>query len=435
MKQVYNFSTPESFSSKESEEFAKLLLDVPTSVRTQILPRFGLSIDVNAPSVRVRHNGRKVGVGSFQFRENKIHFRIAPKTEAIKLKILNEALQEKGALSSLAKFSSLSRGPMSEGDDDFTPIYLLGLLDEIVASSKFLLSTNYKKKQVVSRGGVKGRPLLMKTLIDFELGKGANVYCETLDNKSLREYALILFETANSIISILNDWSSIVDEKKMLDASKLKFLSSRFGLSNTVGFSPSLVFKVCRPPFPYGLKEVLYKCLRYWKWQYQFHLEEPGQAFFDYFHIIVELDRLFELYVGKVWKTVLGDLFEASSGTKFKYRVSKSDTFGIKSASAIILDHSFYNKNKKEMIVVDAKYRKDVATNTQIYQMLAYSSYLYPFESGIENIAGILVYPGSVFSYGEVSGFDKRIYYMQLPIVSPLPLDEVSDFVSKVLEF
>jgi hypothetical protein len=438
MARVFRFSSRASFHSEVSSDFAALLLKAPSQIRSRISRSFGLSLKIDDDPIHVSHDGRRIGLGSFVLQGETIHFVIEPKIGEPMLKSIVQALPKEESLHKFSRFEGLSSaGPTEKGEDDLTPAYLLGLLDEIVDASSRLLESSTRKREVIVQGGIKGRPLLARTVRDLELGRGTKFYCEVLDDSGLREYAAVLLETARSISSLLEEWRHLLPSLEDRPLLRLRSIASRMGVWNSGGFNLSMLHRLCRPPFPYGLKDILYKCLRYWQWRAGYRLSGHGHVSMGYHHLVIFLDRLFEKYVGESLNASCSGDYEWIESPRFEYQVDGLED--VSSDRKIEPDHCFVHRDGALLIVADAKYREDVASTEQAYQILSYVSYDYSMQEGFTNygnpdrIVGLLVYPGTKWEVGTVRGFGVEAYCVMLPVKPQLYHPELHDFVVGLL--
>jgi len=438
MKEIFRFSTKDSFHSEDSFELAKLLLAISPKVRRSIKETFGLRVEIDSDPPRVIHDGRRIGIGSFLSGGTGIKFAVGTKTDEAALKNIYQALEGKPGMHRYAKFGNISSiSPTEAGEDDFTPAYLLRLLDEIVDSSMHLLGASYRKREIDVIGGIRGRPRVRKLAKEIEMGKYWQFPCEVLDNTGLKEYAQALLETARSITTQLEDWHDLVPTHRLDSISKLRFIAARFGSLTSVSFNPSTLFKLCRSPFPYGLRSILYKCLRYWQWRMGFRMADVRDLSLGYYHLVVQMDSLFEMYVGEVWSESLGNDFEWEKGPSYSYQINGMNE--VSDDRVIMPDHCYLHRPSNTLFVVDAKYRVDVGSRDQIYQMLSYLSFNYPHDitqtSHDKNgqIIGVLVYPGTEWEIGEITGFDQRLFCARLPITQDLQNLSIVDLVSSII--
>jgi len=433
LKQVFRFNDEVEFDSASSAEFAELLLSIPGDVRTQLTKTFGLGIRFDRNPILTRYDGRKVGFGSFSSSgDREVHFVIAPKTNSLRLQNLFQALGKYVNLNHIRFDSIVSSAPTEQAKDDFTFAFLLKLLEEIVISSTHLLNAAYKRKEIAVQGGVKGRPLLVKSMKNMVLGRNTGIICEVLDDEGLQDYAAVLLATARSIGELLEDWHEITAQKQHDSLAKLRYITSRFSNQTNVPFNRSLLYKVCRPPFPYGLKDVLYKCMRYWQWQGAMKISNAGNASYGYWSVVMELDLIFQDYVGFSWHTSLEPQFKWHPNKEFKYLLRRPD--GVNTEQKIKPDHLFIDQGSNLMLIVDAKYSEKIAAEDQIYQIAAYLSYCYEESLNCNDKIGILVYPGDTWQVEPVLGFRERIYCVRLPIQPHLKQVEIAKFLATATE-
>jgi len=443
MWSIFSFNDKASFLSEESEAFAEVLLRSDPDIRRCVLKGFGLTIELKADPPRISHDGIRIGMGSFETEDgSSVHFTISPKTDAVALRNIYKALANSSVQFQHARFESLSEiAPAEDAPDGFTPAYLLSLLNEIADSARHLLGTIFEKKQLRVRGGIRGRPILVPSFTSMRLGRGIAFACDVLDDRGLRDYAVVLLGTAQSIVELLRDWGRLVGDRAEVELAKMRFISSRFGLWDTSAFSASTLYKICRPPFPYGLREVLYRCLRYWQWRQGIHMAEPGSATFRYYHLVVNLAKLFELYVSESWSLSAAPDFRTLDAGPYQYGIDGID--GISEERRIEPDHFLLNASKKILVVIDAKYRDDVGASGQVQQIVAYTSFCYENSGSLSGfigereasrkVVGVLVYPASDWQVGRVTGFSQPIYCIRMPVNSTLLNPRIKEFLTEVV--
>jgi hypothetical protein len=80
----------------------------------------------------------------------------------------------------------------------------------------------------------------------------------------------------------------------------------------------------------------------YWQWHGGIHLDQGGKVSLGYWQMTVDLDQLFEMYVGEVWNASIGKDFEWTSSPEYDYKIDNFDnTF---SDRKIIPDHLFLHR-------------------------------------------------------------------------------------------
>ncbi len=428
MSRVFRFNTSESFHSEDSAEFAQIILQSPPQVIARLL-NFGMNIEFAKDAMRVSHDGRKVGIGSFASKEGEIHFVIAPKFERLALKNLFSALDPTTAAHDFVHFENVTHhGDAQQASDEFTPSFLLALLNEIVAALQHLLNATQLRKEILVQGGIKGRPLLEESYRNLLLGTQSGFLCQVPEERGLRYYALILLATAKDIGARLDEWGELIADLHSQQLARVRYALTLFGVTNPGAMTRGLLYKLARPPFPFGLKDILYKCLSYWQWRGAFSLSEEGTAF-GYWGLIVELDRAFETYVGHVWHQSSRDTHKWLRSPLYDYVIE-----GFHESSdqrRVNPDHLFINHNAKRLIVVDAKYREVIGTRDQVYQMISYLDFDYPELSDYQR-TGILVFPGDQFVVRSVSGFHHPLYCMEIPVEPSLYQSRVTQFLEYI---
>src|SRR6476659_2118418 len=163
MNRTYKFSDKASLSSDQSNTLAKIILDSPLQIRRKIKKDLGLAVELDSERIRVSHDGRKVGIASFPTTGGEITVVVGPKTDTLRLKALFAALGEDQLGGNQVRFERASWvTPTVRDESDFTPAFLLNLLQEITVLSTQLFGGPGRKRVTTIHGGVKGRPLLQK---------------------------------------------------------------------------------------------------------------------------------------------------------------------------------------------------------------------------------------------------------------------------------
>ncbi len=431
---VFHFSDSESFKQDTSKEFSSLLRSSPDIVQEKVFTSYGLKAEFDGRSFRTTYDGMKIGIGSFASNIGEIHFVINPKIDTFKVQDIFTAIGVNRFIERCVIFENLPTfSTFEDAESNFSPSVLLWLLDEIIRCSATLLSSSNRRKEIYLINGISGRPNLQKSLRNIALGKGPGFYCEVLDEQSLRDYAIVLLETARSIGELLEDWYSLIPSERKEYSSKLRFLSSKFGIyeSSSV-FSHVLLLKTCRPPFPFGLKDILYKCLRYWQWRGAFSISEMGLESFGYWGVSIHLDRVFQEYVGLTWSSSINEMgVNWFPSPKFKYKIVSdySETIG---EGDQVPDHLFFHESSRTLFIVDAKYKIGVGQSPDVHQMVAYCDYKYT-DLEPDKVVGILVYPGKEWEEKRIVGFHKSIYFIKIPIQKALYNPSIHEFTRRLI--
>lgn len=434
---VFRFNDEDSFNSSRSAQFAGLVMQAATSIRDMLTKSFGLSLNLKSADIRIVHDGRRIGAGAFRVHGEQVNFVISPKLAQQDFALIFDALaSHTEELRTHFHLVSPAESVPAVGEQDlFTPFFLHALLHEIVEASVHLFNISLKTNTVIARGGVRGRPLLQKSATNMITGRGWGLFCEVRDPAGLRDYAVVLLETAKSIERRLSDWAEIWPQSDLAYHSKKQFVLTHLQSLSHARFTRALLYKVCRPPFPYGLREILYKCLRYWEWQGRFKASETDASGFDYTSVVIFLDKIFEIYVREVWRHSLRSGVVLRSQYNFPYTVElcNEDVAVHSSTGSIKPDHIFWDQLNKTLLIVDAKYSREVGAEEHLYQMLSYLSYDYP-DYQTDRRCGVLVYPGTNWKVEQLVGFSQKIYCIQIPIQSELYMEEVDRFVTKAFE-
>lgn len=184
------------------------------------------------------------------------------------------------------------------------------------------------------------------------------------------------------------------------------------------------VIAASRPPYPFGYAHALITARNFWLGRGARQLQEVGVGVTSLWSAILDLDYIFETFVGAfLERFVLAKLFPRPL-LEFQKRVIVSV------GESIIHPRQDWvlRRKGKTSCVVDAKYKKAVTTDTDvdalqitptlrikttdIYQMQSYLSHI---ESAADSV-GILAYPtGSAF-LKEIAGFRNRSFAMGVPV-------------------
>jgi hypothetical protein len=430
MEKVFQFGDKESFYSESSREFAKIVMASSIVLQRQLMGAYGLQIELSDTGYRIGHDGRRIGLGAFTSTSGTVHFAIAPKVDTIRLESLFQALGGHVAVSQYVTYDTLaSEGPAEFREDEFRPAFLVQLLEDILQQSLHFLSVSVpKKKEVFVANGTKGRPQLAVSVQQIMQGRRFGFYCELPDDQGLRDYAVVLIATARSISELLEAWYELVPTDKKEYLPRLGFLISRFSGMRQVLFSRALLYKVCRPPFPYGLREILYRCLRYWEWNGEFGLAKESQELHGYWGLTVQLDQIFQAFVGRALQQAIGVDFDDLGSPSYLYHIRGLPA---PKTAPIRLDRCFFNAKTGTLVIVDAKYSTRIADEANVYQMVSYMSYEYRINP--KKIVGILVYPGDQWHVGKIDGFIPRLYWVNLPVSPSGYRDEMSQWLGEVL--
>lgn len=432
---VFKFSDRLSFDSSLSSDFAEILSKSSGQVRTRLSKNYGISLRFDSDPIRITHDGRKIGIGSFKAAGVEIHFSILPKEESIALTSLIEALSDSTDLDDYVRFErKLSHAPTSNAPSDFSFSFQKQLLEKILKSIRDISGANNSKKLIHSIGGIKGRPLISRSISNLLLARTIGIQCEVLDSIDLAAHITVLFATARSLNHNLSLIAQINPKYACTDLNGIyKQTISRFPNVDVRKFNRSILYKVCRPPYPFGLKNVLSECLLYWMWKGNYSIGLDKNL--EYEEISIDLDMLFERYVGLVFEASAGHAFIKKEKSSFAYYLSSnSDTITQTEQRKIIPDFIFTSRTSKALLIVDAKYRNVIATSDQVAQIISYLEYQgYDAADEMKSRVGILAYPGERYEVSELGPFSRKIYAVKIPIKSTLKNEELGIFLSKII--
>ncbi len=426
MTLVFEFDNRDSFRSKEASNFGSLLLKSSPVIRERLRKSFGLSIDISFDPLRLIHDGQRVGIGGFQSVQGAVNFTIGPKV-AFRVEELVHAMQTSKSWSHLVRISRNSlTSPAVSGASDFNPAYLLSLLQEIADYAARHVDITHRRRKEFVGWAPKGRPLIADTIRRITSGRCDGLVCEVYDDRAFQPYADILVATSESLCQALQQWGQLV-RPAHADIEKLRRrINSVLAPAASGHFSMGLLLRTCRPPFPFGLRQLLYNCMRYWQWRGMIRIADQSVASLGYWELILRLDDLFEAYVGETWEKALIEEFEKNSLVPYYFRIGDSNV-----TTPLKPDHMFRDRRRERLIVVDAKYRIDIGSSDQLYQLLAYLDFIYPDEDGFKSRIGVLVYPSLSWKCDEVKGFRHRIFCVQMPVTSSFDIKAITDMVER----
>lgn len=429
MHKVFDFSASNDFQSQDSYLFAQYLLSAERNTRNSILKTFGL--DISTTSLRTIHDGTKVGFGSFSTNGTIVNFSISPKTSAVDLDSLLVALGNHLDLDNIRLQEQRLSVPTIQGAHTFTFALLLKLLQDIARASIHLFNASIEKDTITVTGGIRGRPLIARTLRYASLGKPQFIACEVLSHENLTDYATILCVTAESVFNKIQNLSPAFSALVANEMSLIRRVGLKFGILSHYQLNKSLLYKVVRPPFPFGLQGILYKCMQYWQWQGNYKINNVGIAKRGYWAVVIDIAMIFQSYVGNVW-------LESAKTLQLEKVAPKDTTYkvGNHKAASLRLDHLFYHRQEHTALILDAKYSNKVGDEQHIYQILSYLTHSYRQFSTNDvktRKVGILVYPGHEWKLLEVLGFDCEAYCVTLPVQRSLYSQPIHDFVEHLI--
>jgi len=400
--------------SRDARRFAEELYKADPICRDRISRQFGLTLAFDAEGLRVDYDGRKVGFGSFNNKLGKTTFSIAPKVDEFDVTTLFNCIDSLNLSNKVIQLENNQEADVQDGvDNQFSWSFLLGLLDEIndFGVHNFLIFNS--KKVLHGRTSIIGRPIAKSLVMNMTRGQ-FGVDCEVLDNYRQRQYASLFFATAKSIYRDLNNWKAIIRRTDIRIGTTYNSISAKLKHFADVPFSPRLLLEISHPPYAYGVKALLMKCLRYWRWKGILAANDSKNrnAFWS---ISIALDTAFEIYAGQMLVQMLGSIERISKTTypyTFQYADSRFPSGQI--VREIEPDHIFLDRVTEELTIAEIKYSNNLAVRDHVAQLIAYLSYCaYPFS--VKKKRGVLVYPGTKLCCEKIPNFEFEIYLVTLP--------------------
>jgi len=422
----YQFSNPDSFRSSQSTELARRLFSYCTAdVRLALRDICGLQVEHYSDPIRMVHDGRKIGIGFFRTTDGtEISVSISPKMESLKLQPLMKALKIADILHAPVYFENY-QGTISINETDrdqecFTPARVMALLGELASFSQNVNNELLVSNILQNRNKIRGRVQIERTLVQLLSGH-MNFISNIKVPEGLRPYKIILLATAQHIEDTLLEWP-LLDEYKGDIVNKVRLISRNLGLNESSSFSINMIFQLCRPPYPFGFKEILSQCRQYWCWLDRLTTNQDGHSYSSFRAMTIALDEMFETYVGHAWQRSLGQDVEWRAKPNYDYIIGAGNEA---TTGKLKPDHLFIDHDHKEILIVDAKYRIDKAASDQVEQLMAYLDYKYDEWPDYKK-KGYIVYPGDTLHISEVQNFEHLLYTVDLPVVENLMLDDLA---------
>lgn len=410
-----HFDLPhDGWRTSDARIFANALRQAPALVRDKICRQFGFTLAFDLEGIRVDYDGRKVGFGSFCNDCDRITFAVSPKIEDFDIKALFKCIDSLHLFNKIVQFDNNQQADVHEQQDEsFSWVFLLGLLDDInnFGIHNFLIFNS--KKVLKGRSAIVGRPIAKSLVMNVALGR-FGVDCEVLDNFRQRQYASLFFHTAQSIYKDLSNWQSIIKRSDSNLTNTFHSIAAKLKHFSDIPLSQNLLRELSHPPFTYGVKDLLMKCIRYWKWKgiVATSNSRSNNAFWS---VSIALDQAFELYAGHV----IGKMLKQS--TKIQ-KQRYSFTFPIKDLRfpkdrverEIEPDHIYVIDENALVIIAEIKYSNQLAVREHVGQLISYLKYSdFPFL--FKDRIGLLVYPGQSLLLQPIPNFEANIFLLTLP--------------------
>lgn len=404
----------DSWRSGDARIFAEELSQAHPIARDKISRQFGLTLAFDSTGIRVDYDGRKIGFGSFSSKKGKTTFSISPKVDEFDVRALFNCIDALALYSKIVQVESNQEANVhEETENPFSWTFLLGLLEDIndFGTHHFLIFNS--KKVLNSRSSVIGRPVAKSLVMNMARGR-FGIDCEVLDNYRQRQYASLFFATAKSIFHDLLNWQAVIKRSEVRLSSTYNSIASKLKPFSDVSFSPRLLLELSHPPYTYGVKTLLFKCIRYWRWKGIFASSNSRNAH-NFWSVSIALDTAFELYAGQILAKMLGKrkkIPKSSYAYSFDFKDSRYPNHRIQ--RDIEPDHIFLDSDSEGLVIAEIKYSNNLAIRDHVAQLIAYMSYdPYPFAT--KTRTGLLVYPGTELSCEKIPNFKYDIYLLTLP--------------------
>jgi hypothetical protein len=403
-----------NWRSGDARVFADELRQAHPLVRDRISRQFGLTLAFDPEGLRVDYDGRKIGFGGFSSKQGKTTFSIAPKVDDFDVRALFNCIDALNLYNKIVQFENNQEADVHEEEENpFSWAFLLGLLEDIndFGVHHFLIFNS--KKILSGRSSVIGRPVAKSLVMNMARGR-FGIDCEVLDNHRQRQYASLFFATAQSIFRDLMNWQAVIKRSDARVSATYNSIAAKLKHFADVPFSSRLVLELSHPPYTYGVKTLLMKCLRYWRWKGMFAATN-SRSTNTFWSVSIALDTAFELYAGQILKKMLGKkgkIPKVSYPYSFDFNDHRFPDDRIQ--REIEPDHIYFDQEAGDLVIAEVKYSNHLAVREHVAQLIAYLSYgAYPFVT--KTRTGLLVYPGTQLSCEKIPNFRANIYLLTLP--------------------
>lgn len=413
MSRHFEFDTG-SWQSNDSRIFADELSRSSAESRERISREFGLSLSFDSKGLRIDHDGRKIGFGSFKNNNGKITFSINPKIDDLDIRALFNCIEKLNLSNKIVEIKRDQEVSVQEEDATFSWTFLLGLIDEINNFGVHNFSIFNSKKILRNRSSVVGRPIAKSLAINIGLGR-FGIDCEVLDNYRQRQYASLFLATAKSALQDLVSWHNTLGRSNIQPRATFVSIESKLKPFSDIPFSMRLVTELSHPPFTFGVKNLVTKCVQYWRWKGMF-ASSNSSASGSFWSVSIALDRAFELYAGHILKNIFKD-YQKMPKENYTYSFNFVDARlpNERLDRSIEPDHIYLNNKTNEFVVAEIKYSNHLAIREHVSQLISYLSYnRYPFQT--KNRTGLLVYPGDTLKVEKIPNFDADLFLVTLPV-------------------
>lgn len=364
----------------------EILLQCDGATRKKICDIYGFKLQMDGDDFLISHDGQRVGSGKVSVSGKSYAIEVYPKNTGLKI---NELFSYLGAdlNKDYGKIHNLSHQGVEGRFGEYSFSFLLGLLSEISSFGAHFFHIYSTRKKVISKGKPHGR-IVPKSFVKNQLiGKFDEFECEVLDNSQLRLFATVFYHTSKSVSNDLSKLGASTALKGVDVQLLTKVAASRLRPYILPGFSRQMLNRLSKPPYPFGVKELFFRCMKYWTNKGGFSASDSNHAM-SFTGFSIRLDYLFEDYVGLLFEK----LFEAEIDHIQKRRFSYSHT--LDEDRLLEPDHVYVDKKNKKLTIVEVKYSNNVAVREHVAQLISYLDFQYTEWDGFDKV-GLVVYPGN----------------------------------------
>lgn len=382
--EIITINTGENDSSSQFVELSKILVECSGKLRKEICDIYGFKLLIDGDNYIASHDGRKIGAGSISVNGRTYHFEIKPKNSGILFSELTNLFGH-GLDGYYGNVHSFTQSGSTDIKSEYSFSYLLGLLSDLSNFGTHFFNIYSSRKRVISKGKPKGRIVPFSFVKSQLMGKFDQFECEVLDNSNLRLFATVFYHTAMSVSKELEFWTKTTAMSGIEAENMKKSVVAKLKPYIVDGFSQQLISRLSRPPFPFGVRELFSKCLRYWKSNGDISCASAGPKM-NFSGFSIKLDALFEDYAGILFARLFNNCQHLP---KNRYEYARE----IDNVRQLEPDHIFVDIESKRLIIVEVKYSNNIAVREHVAQLIAYLDYKYAGLEAYDKI-GILVYPG-----------------------------------------
>lgn len=394
-------------------EFAELLSKANADSQSAIARQFGLQLALRRGHIEVDSDGTKFGVGGFTLQGELVTFEIKPKAEGFEMSALFDALSTLGIHDELVNFGNLVRGAgfKEEVSSNARLSYLLALEKQLAGfDARRLLG--FSTTNVVHTGpSIRGRPESLS--ISKSLARGVlQLKCRLLDNERQRLIAALVLMTLRKVRTFLDEFERITHARLPRDKRSVENVMGQLSALAAPTTLHMAITETSAPPYPMGTSEFVQQCQQFWRTPGHVGINDSNRGS-GIVNMAVDAARGFELYALAYFRRMRPS-YKKIELLELPYEVvypSPAPTIKL----TIKPDHLLYHEETRTLLILEVKYSLDLAARTHLSQVITYLKYS-SFPMQVENVSGIVVYPGSTFSSAEVRGFDAAVSINQIPV-------------------